>query len=727
VYVNYKNFPTILNRFISADFKNDINSLSDFADCSGWDVTIKPSALMLSGFTQANDSAVNFLNLFREQKPQEIELTKIIPSKTALMLWFGTDDIKIFQRNYKKYLKTISQGRARAYLQYIENLNNLYRVNIEKLMLEWMGNEMALVITESSSNDFTNNSYAVIHSNDINDATNSLKTLSDSINSKEQPQLKSLKGKKIKSKEGNLIKRSPSLSVMLSANYRNHFIAHLNLPKLLPQLFGWQFNKITNNYYTAIEDYIVFGNSRESLQNFIDDFENNKTLANDKNYKNFSENISVESNVYLYSSIARSTSIYSSFVTEELARDMENKLDVFQKFEAIGIQFSIANNKLFYSTAYLKYNPKYKQESGTMWESQLDTTVSSKPYIVLNHTTQAKEIVVQDDANKLYLISNSGKIIWTKQLSEKIVSDIIQVDALKNNKLQLLFNTKKAIYLYDRNGKDMRGFPVALESPATNALLVVDYVKNRDYRIFVACENKKIRCLKINGEEVKAFSFDKTLNNVFVPLQYISIENKDVLCAVDKKGQLYLLNRQGENYVKIKEKLPENIRNFYIEKGKDFSNTKLIAADASGNINTVSFGGKKESIPTDDFESPPFFDYKDINNDNSKEYILLSRNELKVFSNNNAGGAKPTLLFSYEFKEKISQAPLFFRFSEGAGKIGVLSEKTNELYLFNNNGSLYKGFPLEGKTLFSIGNINNDEINNLLTGSDNTIYLYQLE
>ncbi|MCE9540356.1 MAG: DUF3352 domain-containing protein [Bacteroidetes bacterium] len=701
VYVNYKNFPNILNRFISPVFKKEINSLADFADCSGWDATIKPNALMLNGFTQVNDSSTNFLNIFKDQKPQEIELTKVIPSKTALMLWFGIENIKTFHRNYKKYLKSLSQVRAQAYAQYIESLDEKYDINIEKSMLEWIGSEMALVVTESPSNDFVNNSYAVIHSNNIDEAVIALNSMADSINRKEKPLPASPSGK-------------------LERAYRNHTITHLNLPKVLPQLFGWQFNKITNNYYTSIEDYIVFANSKEPLQNFIDDFENNKILGNNKNYKIFSENISIEANVYLYSSIARSANMYSAFVTEELAQDIENKLDLFHKFEAVGIQFS-ATKKLFYSTAYLKYNPKYKQESGTMWESELDTTLSSKPYIVINHTNKSKEIVIQDDANKLYLISNTGKIIWTKQLSGKIMSDIVQVDAFKNSKLQLLFNTHNEICMLDRNGNYMKGFPVKLESPATNAITVVDYEKNRDYRIFVACENKKIRCFKSNGEENKAFKFNKTNNKVFVPLQYVQVENKDVLCTVDEKGKIYLLNRQGEIYNTIATNQAEDIRHFYIEPGKDFNKTTVIAADASGNIIKVSFAGKKESIKMDDFDSRPFFDYEDINNDTIKEYVFLSNKELKVFSKDKV------LLFNHEFKETISQTPLFFHFPDGTGKIGVLSEKTNELYLFNDNGSLYKGFPLEGKTLFSIGDMNNNGIYNIITGSDNTIYLYQLE
>jgi hypothetical protein len=723
VYINYKNFPSILSRFISPDVKKDFNALPDFADCSGWDVAVKSNAFLLSGFTQAKDSTPKFLNLFRNQKPQEIELTKIIPSKTALLLFMGISNVKSFHREYKNYLSATQQLKLQSYERYAEGVNTKYGINIEHTMLEWMDSELALVVTEPASTDFSANSYAVVHSNNIEEASKSLTDLIEKINKKENP-AEAIKSKGAKHKE-----RAPTDENSIypvgkgSEAYRNHTISYINIPQLLPQLFGWPFKKLTNTYFTVIDDYVVFGNTDKALENFINDFENNKVLVNDKNYKNFSENISTEANLYIYSSIARSPNIYSACIAEELAMDIEDKLDLLYKFEAIGLQFTInATNKLFYSNAYLKYNPNFKQESGTLWESKLDTTVSDAPHIVMNHNTKTKEVLIQDDANTLYLISNTGKVIWKRQLSEKIVSDVKQIDGLKNNKLQLIFNTRNAIYVLDRNGNDMRGFPIALEAEASNALSVFDYENNRDYRIFVACENKKLYCFKANGEEVTAFKFGKSSSLIRLPIQYCTIDNKDNLVAVDEKGKVYVFNRQGEERTKLKELVAPHLRSYYIEAGKDYSKSYLIAADSLGNIIKLSFAGDKEIKKIKRFDSNPYFDFKDINNDKIKEYIFVSANELTVFNQDQS------VLFSYEFKEKISYAPLFFTLQNGETKIGVLSDKTNEMYLFDKNGTLNKGFPLAGKTLFCISDLNSDGVNHLITGSsDNSVYVYLLD
>ncbi|MGZ4060414.1 MAG: DUF3352 domain-containing protein, partial [Bacteroidia bacterium] len=553
IYINYKKFPGLINGFIFNTLKKETDALTNFADCSGWDITIKPNALDLSGFTLASDSNNTFLNLFSRQKPQEIELTKIIPSKTATMLFFGISNIKSFHEDYKKYLNV--KQRSKEYQEYIDSTNKKCNLDIESTMLNWMDNEMALVITEPSSPDFTNNEYAVIRSNNIDDAVQTLSSICRTVSMEEKSD---------------------------TSNYKNHPISHLNLPKLLPELLGWQFSKIRDNYFTAIDNYIVFANTPEALKDFIDDFESHKTLGNDKNYKTFSENISAETNVYLYSSIARSPNIYNSFVTEEIAKEFDQKIDLFKKFEATGIQFTSQassglndNNKLFYSTIYLKYNPVHNKESETIWEAKLDTTVSSKPYLLINHNTKAKEVLVQDDANKIYLISNTGKIIWTKQLQEKIMSDVIQVDVLKNNKLQMVFNSRSFIYMYDRNGNEMKGFPIKLRSPATNAISVIDYEKNRDYRIFIATENKRIVCYKANGEQLTAFAFDKTKDVVYLPLQYFNVNNRDHLIAIDVKGKIYILDRQGETRIKMNENMAQGIRNFFVETGKDYSKSYI--------------------------------------------------------------------------------------------------------------------------------------------------------
>ena len=121
---------------------------------------------------------------------------------------------------------------------------------------------------------------------------------------------------------------------------------------------------------------------------------------------------------------------------------------------------------------------------------------------MVNHLNKQKEIVVQDIKNNLYLISNSGKILWKKQLEGPVLGTIEQIDIFKNGRLQLLFATPHKVYLIDRNGKDVAPFPGNFNDVITQPLSVFDYDKDKNYRLLVT-QGKNILMYDKNLKEVK--------------------------------------------------------------------------------------------------------------------------------------------------------------------------------------------------------------------------------
>jgi hypothetical protein len=105
------------------------------------------------------------------------------------------------------------------------------------------------------------------------------------------------------------------------------------------------------------------------------------------------------------------------------------------------------------------------------------------------------------------------------------------------------------------------------------------------------------------------------------------------------------------------------------------------------------------------------------------EYIFLDGNKLSVYSSNEK------LLFTYTFKESPHARPVFYQFSANDHKLGVVCREENNIYLFNNDGKLYEGFPLQGNTTFSIGYFGDSLARfNLVVGSrDNFLYNYRVK
>jgi hypothetical protein len=698
IFISYKHLPQLLTRFLLPEHKPLAASMNNFAAWTGVDATIRPNEIMLSGFTAVKDSLQNYLGMFARQKPQDIEMPSVIPANTSSFVFFGISSLKTYRLDYKTYLG--SKGKLFAYEQAVADINKKYRTDVEKHLLSWIGNEMAMVITEPTSTDFNEKCYAVIHSNDIEEAKLLVKALADSI-------------------AGTTKEKKPKKD---TSNINGYEIGQLKLQGILSKMLGSPFERVQHNYFTAVGNYMVFANSTAALRHFINSYEGGKTLQKDQYYASFAENnLSSDANLYVYSNIARSPYLYSAYASEEHAKDIEKFLDIYRRFQALAVQFS-ANGKLFYSNVFIKHNPIYKQETNSLWELPLDTTVSQKPWLVINHNTKAKEIFVQDDANRIHLISNTGKVLWSRQLPEKIMSDVHQVDAKRNGKLQLLFNTRSTIYIIDRNGNDLSGYPVKLKSPATNGIAVFDYENNRDYRLLIACEDKRILNLRLDAKPVDGWKFDKTMYPVAIPVQHRNIAGNDNLFIIDSKGKVYVLDRHGNTRMKISEHLNKTVRSFSIEAGGDIGRTSIIACDTIGNVLKLELGGHLETQKLKTFNSTPASDYKDINNDKVPEYIFLDSKELSVYRQDKK------LMFNFEFEEEVDRSDLlFFMFPDEKGRIGAVSPQANEVYLISPGGQMHPGFPVTGSTLFTIGALNADNSLYLVTASGKTIYVYTIE
>ena len=121
-----------------------------------------------------------------------------------------------------------------------------------------------------------------------------------------------------------------------------------------------------------------------------------------------------------------------SFFNEDLRGDLIEQRECLNKFQSIGIQMT-ANDDLIYNNIFVTHNPVLELAPQTVWESRLDTAFVHKPFLVKNHYTKEKEILVQDLNNQLYLINpESGRILWKRPLSSPIVGEVHQVDAFRN-------------------------------------------------------------------------------------------------------------------------------------------------------------------------------------------------------------------------------------------------------------------------------------------------------
>jgi len=682
LYINHAYCSKIAAQFLNSEAKKYSANLEHYANWSELDISIKTNTIALNGFTLANDDNNLFLPLFKEQKPQKTELLSIAPANTALLYYYGLSDAKTFFEKRKKLLK--SNNQFFGYQKLLDEQTKQFGIDLEEELLSNIGNELALIITEPFSDDYSNSQYVVFQSNEIEKAVENLANIALKVN--DEP---------------------------------SHFNGFLDCPiykiglkNVFTNLLGKPFIDFDSPFYTVINNYIIFGKTESAIKSFISDFKNEKTFKKNKNLQAFSENLSGDANLFIYLNIARSVHLFKNFTKKDYLPILDEKIELFRKFEAIAFQVSTKKNNLYYNNIFLKYNPVYKQDTRSLWETTLDSTITRKPQLVINHEDNTKEVFVQDDAHQIYLISNTGKILWKKQLREPIIGEVHQIDLYKNNKLQLLFNTKSKIYLLDRNGSNVEKFPVQLPNQASNGITVLDYEKNKNYRLLIGCNDNMVYNYTPQGNLVEGWEYQTAKSFANGKIWHTAFAGKDYIIIPLQNGQLKVVERSGKDRLQLKNKLPNNM-DAQLKISSSLDKSYLTTTDSNGVIIKLYLNDKIEKMEIPNVEKAAKYNF--YNN----LHFFTYDNKVKVFDEEK----KP--VFEITLENNISHSPLFFNIVDKSFQVGLVSN--HYIYLFDISGKIREGFPLSGTTLFSIADINNDKTQNIVVGEGNKVYTYNLE
>ncbi len=683
LYINFSNFNKLISVFTNEDNNKNIEHFKHFAEWSELDLLIKDNELLLNGYTVASDSVPRYLSLFKDQSPQKIEIINILPFNTTLIYDLGFEDFAGFFGNYKNYSKTYKTKLQNK----IKNINKKYNIDIEKYILPWIGNEVAMASTANNTYEFSESSFVIIHSKNVADAKKKLNALS----------------KKIPGSSRNI-------------SYKNYKINKINISDLMLGFFGPAFSKIENNYYTFIDNYVIFANSSSSLKDFLNVYLSGKTLDLNENFKDFSDNISESSNLFFYYDFRNSHDLLKLYLKDGIFSEIKNNIEYLHNFQAFAFQFS-SINKMFYTNIYLKNNPTYKEENRAIWKTTLNAEVVGKPYFVKDHTNNTYNVIVFDKENIMYLIDNNGNILWDIPLDGKVISEVYEVDYYKNRKIQYLFNTENSIYLIDLKGRDVANYPKKPGTKATNGLVVFDYVKNKNYRVVFAGADKKVYNYTIKGKTVKGWLNPKSKSIVTGKIQHLIANNRDYIIIPDVDGNVKIVQRSGKNRIIVRGNFINALNSdFYINK----TNSKgvLLTTNEKGQLTYIKRNGQTVSTVFADFSPDHYFLYEDFDMNGTKDFIYLDKNKLTVYDR------FKSVIFEYTFDEDVNTKPLIIPVSSRENLLGIILKKKKEIYLFDNKGNVVVSKGVTGEMPFNVGSLNNDKNLNLVMGSGNVLHNY---
>ncbi|SHF06355.1 hypothetical protein SAMN05444274_103389 [Mariniphaga anaerophila] len=713
LYINHKwinsLFAEILNRTAiqkvdefgatsRIQYSSKAEKFRDFAEWSELDFRFNNGQLLLNGVSAVDDSLNHFLTVFDKQQPVRYRAGEILPQNTSFYCSYSFSDKKLFFEKLEDFFM-----HSPAYYHREERMKRFdrgFRGSVRNAFQEMVNDEVIVATSTIPVDPSNKTTFFIIHTESRSGAEEQFQKLMSGYASRTETEMNKL---------------YTDFEIDKDVRFRIYRFPYPSFPGLW---MGSPFGIADARVAVFYDNYLVFSNSEQGLQEYLRNMVLGATLSGDNNYQRFIQSSSSRSNINVYADINRAFGLRNEILSPSFLEQIKEKEETIRRYGQVNWQ--VQHDKgIFFNSLAIQAHSAENEEAKTTWQSSVGSNVATKPLMVLNHTDKSnREIIFQDAQNNLQLVAGSGRVRWSVPISGSVLGEIYQIDYFKNGRLQYLFNTKDKLYLIDRNGNNVGNFPIALRSPATNGVSVFDYDNNRNYRYFVAGEDRKIYAYDYSGKIISGWSFGQTDFSVTTPVQHFRVAGKDYIVFNDK-SRIYIQNRQGETRVPVSARFDfsKNPVKLSLE-----GTPKIVATDSGGKVHYIYFNGKTEEKKTARYSSNHFFTVDDLDGNGTPDFVFVDGNEVTVMDEN---GKK---LFGKKLDNPVQHQPNVYTFSSKLKKVGVVDAVSNRIYLFAPDGKIHQGFPLQGNSEFSIGKLSDSSTGlNLVVGSEGgKLYNYTL-
>ena len=123
------------------------------------------------------------------------------------------------------------------------------------------------------------------------------------------------------------------------------------------------------------------------------------------------------------------------------------------------------------------------------------------PFKVTNSSTGKQNTLYQNSHLSICLQDENGKDQWGIPFKEKICGMVRDIDFYNNGRIQFLFAAGSKLYLLDRLGRIVTGFPVDTGKAIVLGPEVYDFTGSKGYRAMVIHEDNTIELYNLHGQK----------------------------------------------------------------------------------------------------------------------------------------------------------------------------------------------------------------------------------
>jgi hypothetical protein len=615
--------------------------------------------LVLNGFSLDDPVAGSVLSVFGEQTPTPFSIKSLISNRTVLLSSYGVSEGGRFREQLMK-----SKLRSAAVNDTLSRLANAHKLDLDALYSS-IDDEVAIAYVEKGSKELSR--IMIVEAKDTAPWKKCFEALADAY----------------------------STDTVFFEKYAGYEIREIPIFQFPSKIFTPFVSGFDQSFYTLTNNTIIIGDGLEELKAFLADIDKEETWGKSVSQNRFLETTLLESNISLYVNTPRIWNILSAKVGERWTRFIRQHRTELMSAGMGAIQFSHLNQSFYTNVTWSFREASVASETPATSEVRItnfNRALTGRIHPVRSHVDKSDELIIQDSAHDVHLVSAAGKVLWSKPMDGPIAGKVFQVDYFKNGKLQYYFATQGALHIIDRLGNYVTPFPVRLRIRDLQYSSLVDYDRSKSYRFLLADKSGKLWMFDKEGKNLEGWKPKNIEDELFAAPSHVRIKGKDYLIAIRKDGRVYVFNRRGDvlkGFPLALDARPEG--DYFVEMGDSPAKTLVVLVTRDGFRIKLNLEGKvitKETLLKTTFEAR----FRLATEQNGKSYVMVRQEPkgLSLFDSNNSE------IITNEFvalsPSRVAQYDL------GAGRVYYVIEDTGQelCYVYDAQYNLLTSPPWEG-------------------------------
>lgn len=262
-------------------------------------------------------------------------------------------------------------------------------------------------------------------------------------------------------------------------------------------VFGDMFRLKDESCFTYMNGWIVSG-SMEAVQTYVEDKVLDYDLVEYMANAGQKDLLDVEASLVAYFSLGEYPAGHKNIFSSQIMNALK---PLYEGSDYTPAVFTVTKGKDGVQGSLQIPRLEMLRTKAPQVERDTTVVIPQGPFKVKNCATGKTNLLYQNEHGAICLKEEGGKGLWGVPFKEKMCGAVGEVDYYANGKIQFVFAAGSKIYIIDRIGNYVNGFPIDLGKDILLGPDVYDFNKRKAYNIMVLHKDHTIDMYNLKGKK----------------------------------------------------------------------------------------------------------------------------------------------------------------------------------------------------------------------------------